>query len=68
MVFNYAVRNQWLMRNPAEYVDHARDERPLEQRPLDMDVLTPEEIAALREAASPSTYRDGKLSPTTIDC
>jgi hypothetical protein len=37
MVFNYAVRNQWMMRNPAEYVDHARDDRPIEQRPLDMD-------------------------------
>jgi integrase len=61
MIFNYAMRNQWLMRNPAEYVDHARDERPLEQRPLDMDVLTPEEIAALRDAAIPATYRNGKL-------
>jgi integrase len=60
MVFNYAVRNQWMMRNPAEYVDHARDDRPIEQRPLDMDVLKPEEIAALREAARPATYRDGK--------
>ena len=61
MIFNYAMRNQWLMRNPAEYVDHARDERPLEQQPLDLDVLTPAEIAALREAATPATYRDGKL-------
>jgi integrase len=26
-----------------------------------MDVLTPQEIAALREAATPATYRDGKL-------
>jgi Phage integrase, N-terminal SAM-like domain len=55
MIFNYA------MRNPAKYVDHARDERPLEQQPLDLDVLTPAEIAALREAARPHTYRDGKL-------
>src|SRR5260370_32381415 len=39
MVFNYATRNQWVTRNPAEYVEHARDERPLEERPLDMDVL-----------------------------
>ena len=61
MIFNYAMRNQWVMRNPAEYVDHARDERPLEQQPLDLDVLTPAEIAALREAARPPTYRDGKL-------
>jgi integrase len=61
MIFNYAVRNQWMVRNPAEYVDHARDERPLEQRPLDMDVLTPEEIAALREAAIPAKYCDGRL-------
>ena len=61
MVFNYAVRNQWMMRNPAEYVDHARDDRPIDQRPLDMDVLIPEEVAALREAATPATYRDGKL-------
>jgi hypothetical protein len=49
------------MRNPAEYVEHARDDRPLEERPLDMDVLTPDEIAALREAATPAIYRDGKL-------
>jgi integrase len=61
MVFNYAMRNQWVTRNPAEFVEHARDERPLEERPLDMDVLTPEEVAALREAAIPATYRDGGL-------
>jgi integrase len=61
MVFNYAMRNQWVTRNPAEYVEHARDERPLEERPLDMDVLTPEEVEALREADTPATYRDGKL-------
>jgi integrase len=61
MVFNYAMRNQWVMRNPAKCVEQARDERPLEERPLDMDVLTPEEVAALREAATPATYRDGGL-------
>ncbi len=61
MVFNYAMRNQWVARNPTDYVEHARDERPLEERPLDMDVLTPEEVAALREAATPATYRHGKL-------
>jgi integrase len=61
MIFNYAMRNQWVMRYPAQYVDHARDERPLEQQPLDLDVLTPAEIAALREAARPPTYRAGKL-------
>jgi len=60
MVFNYAVRNQWLMRNPAEYVSQARDERPLEQRPLDMDVLTSAEVAALLEAATPASYRSGE--------
>jgi hypothetical protein len=68
MIFNYAMRNQWLMRNPAEYVDHARDERPLEQRPLDMDVLTPEEIAALRDAEFPPLIAAGSSAPTTIDC
>ncbi|MGH3574401.1 MAG: hypothetical protein ACRDUW_21680, partial [Pseudonocardiaceae bacterium] len=61
MIFNYAMRNQWVTRNPAEYVDHARDERPFEEQPLDLDILMPGEIAALREAASPPTYRDGKL-------
>ena len=61
MIFNYAMRNQWVIRNPARYVDHARDERPLEEQPLDLDVLTPNEIVALREAASPPTYRKGKL-------
>jgi integrase len=61
MIFNYAMRNQWVTRNLAEYVDHARDDRPLEQRPLDMDGLTPPGIAALRKAAIPATYRRGKL-------
>ncbi|MEJ0007873.1 MAG: tyrosine-type recombinase/integrase [Steroidobacteraceae bacterium] len=61
MVFNYAMRNQWVARNPAKYVEPARDPRPLEERPLDMDVLTPEEVAALRESAIPATYRDGNL-------
>jgi integrase len=61
MIFNYAMRNQWVTRNPAKYVDHARDERPFEEQPLDLDILTPAEIAALRDAATPPTYRDGKL-------
>jgi site-specific recombinase XerD len=61
MIFNYALRNQWVTRNPAEYVGHARDERPVDQRPLDMDVLTPQEVAALRQAATAATYRNGKL-------
>jgi integrase len=61
MVFNYAMRNQWVTRNPAKYAEPARDLRPLEERPLDMDVLTPEEVAALREAAIAAKYRDGKL-------
>jgi site-specific recombinase XerD len=34
MVFNYAMRNQWVVRNPAEYVEHARDERPLPHVPM----------------------------------
>jgi len=69
MVFNYAMRNQWVTRNPAEHVEHARDERPLEERPLDMDVLTPEEVEALREAAIPATRTATEnSSPTTIDC
>ncbi|MGH8132264.1 MAG: tyrosine-type recombinase/integrase, partial [Steroidobacteraceae bacterium] len=61
MIFNYAMRNQWVARNPADYVEHARDKRPIEERPLDFDVLTPKEIAALRDAASPPSYRDGRL-------
>ena len=61
MIFNYALRNQWVTRNPTEYVDHARDERPLEEQPLDMDVLTPQEILALREAAGAPTYRKNRL-------
>ncbi|MDE2305213.1 MAG: site-specific integrase [Gammaproteobacteria bacterium] len=61
MVFNYAMRNQWVARNPARYVEPARDPRPLEERPLDMDVLTPAEVAALRDAATTATCRDGKL-------
>ena len=55
------MRNQWLTRNPAKYVAQARDERPPEQRRLDMDVLTPKEVAALREAATPASYRGGEL-------
>jgi integrase len=47
--------------------DHAEDserlvDRASAHRPLDMDVLKPEEIAALLEAARPATYRDGKLA------
>ncbi|MGH8134559.1 MAG: tyrosine-type recombinase/integrase [Steroidobacteraceae bacterium] len=61
MIFNYAMRNQWVTRNPADYVEHARDQRPIEERPLDFDILTPKEIAALREAANPATYRNGAL-------
>jgi len=62
MIFNYAMRNQWVSRNPADYVEHARDQRPVEERPLDFDVLTPREITVLLEAARPATYRDGHLA------
>ena len=60
MIFNYAMRNQWVDRNPADYVEHARDERPLEERPLDFDILTPSEIAKLRDSANAPSYRRGK--------
>lgn len=60
MIFNYAMRNQWVARNPADYVEHARDPRPVRERPLDFDILTPKEITALLEAARPPVYRDGK--------
>lgn len=61
MIFNYAMRNQWVDRNPADYVEHARDERPLEEQPLDFDILTPSEIATLRDATNAPSYRRGKL-------
>jgi integrase len=61
MIFNYAMRNRWVDRNPADYVEHARDERPLEERPLDFDILTPGEIATLRDSAQATSYRRGKL-------
>jgi integrase len=60
MIFNYAMRNQWVDRNPADYVEYARDERPLEERPLDFDILTPSEIAKLRDFAKAPSYRRGK--------
>lgn len=69
MVFNYAMRNQWVVRNPAKYVDHARDERPLEERRLDMDVLTPQEITGhCGRRRDPPSIATVSSSLTTIDC
>lgn len=47
MIFNYAARHRWVDHNPAEYVEKLKDEAYLHHRPVDENILTPDEVRRL---------------------
>jgi integrase len=51
MVLNYACRHRWVDYNPAEHVERLRDTRVLGDQPLDANILGPDEVRRLIEAA-----------------
>jgi integrase len=61
MIFNYAAKHRWVDFNPAEHVDKLR--KPVSaETPIDGNVLTPEEINRLLDAADgPKRRSDGTL-------
>jgi integrase len=52
-IARYAARHGWMERNPAEGVERLRDTRPLEARPIDTNILTPDELRRLFEKTEP---------------
>lgn len=56
MIFNYAARHRWVDHNPAEYVEKLKDETYLHHRPVDENILTPDEVRRV-VAASEDHYR-----------
>lgn len=57
MIFNYAARHRWVDYNAAEHVERLRDTRPLDERAIDGNILTPEEIRKLIDATEEGCYR-----------
>lgn len=57
MMFNYACRHRWIDYNAAEHVERLRDTRSLAERPVDENILTPDEIRRLIEATGEGCYR-----------
>lgn len=47
MIFNYAARHRWVDHNPAEYVEKLKDEAYLHHRPVDENILAPDEVRRL---------------------
>lgn len=56
MILNYAARHRWVDHNPAEYVEKLKDDAALHHRPVDENILTPDEIRKLL-AATDDHYR-----------
>lgn len=50
MMLNYAARHRWVDFNAAEFVERLRDSRGIGHRPIDDNILTPQELRRLIEA------------------
>lgn len=62
MIFKYAARHRWVDFNPAEHVEKLKEPVAPEGDPLDSNVLSPNEVASLIDAAEPARRnKDGKL-------
>ena len=59
MIFNYACRHRWIDFNPGEHVEKLKRDDNGHDKPVDANVLTPEEIRSLLDAAD-SGRRDNK--------
>jgi integrase len=57
MIFNYACRHRWLESNPAEHIEHLRDTKPIDERAIDGNILSPDEIRKLIESTDDNHYR-----------
>jgi integrase len=57
MLLNYAVRNRWVEYNAAEHVERLRESTSGDERPIDGNILTPDEILRLINATDDNHYR-----------
>ena len=61
MIFNYATRHRWIDYNPAEHVEKLKVPVSLDANPIDSNILAPNEIVMLLDAAEPSRRsKEGK--------
>ena len=62
MIFNYAVKHQWVDRNSVEHVEKLKTPMSIDAHALDANILSPKEIQMLLGAAGSGTRkRDGSL-------
>ena len=54
MIFNYACRHRWIDFNPAEHVEKLKQPTASGDHAIDSNVLTPDEIKKLLDAAEPA--------------
>ena len=60
MIFNYAARHRWVDHNPAEHVEKLKAPVSAESALLDNNILSPQEITRLLNAAEPARLgKDG---------
>jgi integrase len=57
MILNYAARHRWVDFNAAEHVERLRDTRPMDERAIDANILTPDEIRTLIDATEDGCHR-----------
>ena len=63
MIYNYACKHRWIDHNPAEHVEKLKQQVSTEVDLIDSNVLTPQEINLLFEAADgPRWSQEGKLT------
>lgn len=51
MILNYACRHRWIDVNPAQYVERLKDSRRSLEKPIDENILAPDEVKRLIDAA-----------------
>jgi len=57
MILGYACKHRWIEHNPAEHIERLRDTRPVDERAIDNNILTPDEIRRLLDATDDGCYR-----------
>lgn len=57
MIFNYAARHRIVDFNPAEHIERLPDTRLPEERAIDTNILTPDQVRRLIEACAPGQPR-----------
>jgi len=57
MILGYACKHRWIEHNPAEHIERLRDTRPVDEKAIDGNILTADEIRRLLDAMPDNVYR-----------